>query len=152
MAKKRVVKDYDALPEDIVRLVKMKYPTGYADHLLSYSDKEGKKVSALPFETDETYYLIRMTILEAKRLVKEDVDYDDEGVLREDFADVEVGDEFDGQGEDDDEMTDGSSDEDDHIIVTRRREDESEDIPDDTEYWIAVAGWNPDHDAGPSFK
>ena len=134
MAKKRVVKDYDALPEDIVRLVKMKYPTGYADHLLSYSDKEGKKVSALPFETDETYYLIRMTILEAKRLVKEDVDYDDEGVLREDFADVEVGDEFDGQGEDDDEMTDGSSDEDDHIIVTRRREDESEDIPDDTEY------------------
>ncbi|HRI61279.1 MAG TPA: hypothetical protein PK228_16175 [Saprospiraceae bacterium] len=134
MAKKRVVKDYDALPEDIVRLVKMKYPTGYADHLVSYSDKEGKKVSALPFETDEAYYLIRMTILEAKRLVKEDVDYDEEGVLREDFADVEVGDEFDGEGEDDDEMADGSSDEDDHIIVTRRREDEGDDIPDDTEY------------------
>lgn len=134
LAKKRVVKDYDALPEDIVRLVKMKYPTGYADHLVSYSDKEGKKVSALPFETDEAYYLIRMTILEAKRLVKEDVDYDEEGVLREDFADVEVGDEFDGEGEDDDEMADGSSDEDDHIIVTRRREDEGDDIPDDTEY------------------
>ncbi len=134
MAKKRVVKDYDALPEDIVRLVKMKYPTGYADHLVSYSDKEGKKVSALPFEADDAYYLIRMTILEAKRLVKEDEDFDDEGVLREDFADVEVGDEFDGEGEDDDELADGSSDEDDHIIVTRRREDEGDDIPDDTEY------------------
>jgi DNA-directed RNA polymerase subunit delta len=134
LAKKRVVKDYDALPEDIVRLVKMKYPTGYADHLLSYNDKEGKKVSALPFETDDTYYLIRMTILEAKRLVKEDVDYDEEGVLREDFADVEVDEEFDGEGEDDDEMTDGTSDEDDHIIVTRRRDDEEHDIPDDTEY------------------
>ncbi len=133
MAKKRVVKDYDALPEDIVRLVKMKYPTGYADHLLSYNDKEGKKVSALPFETDDTYYLIRMTILEAKRLVKEDEDFDEDGVLREDFADVEVDEEFDGQGEDDDEMTDGTSDEDDHIIVTRRR-DEEEDIADDTEY------------------
>ncbi len=134
MAKKRVVKDYDALPEDIVRLVKMKYPTGYADHLVTYSDKEGKKVSALPFEADDAYYLIRMTILEAKRLVKEDVDYDEEGVLREDFADVEVGDEFDGEGEDDEEMNDGGSDEDDHIIVTRRRDEESEDIPDDTEY------------------
>ena len=134
MAKKRVVKDYDVLPEDIIRLVKMKYPSGYADHLLSYTDKEGKKVSALPFETDDTYYLIRMTILEAKRLVKEDDDYDDEGQLREDFADVEVGDEFDGDGEDDDDIVDdGSSDEDDHIIVTRRRDDE-DDIPDDTEY------------------
>lgn len=135
MAKKRVVKDYDALPEDIVRLVKMKYPTGYADHLVSYNDKEGKKVSALPFETDDTYYLIRMTILEAKRLVKEDVDYDEEGVLREDFADVEVDEEFDGEGEEDDEMVDGTSDEDDHIIVTRRRDDDDgHDIPDDTEY------------------
>ncbi|GAB4488471.1 MAG: hypothetical protein OHK0019_04840 [Saprospiraceae bacterium] len=133
MAKKRVVKDYDALPEDIVRLVKMKYPTGYADHLLYYNDKEGKKVSALPFETDDTYYLIRMTVLEAKRLVKEDEDFDEDGVLREDFADVQVDEEFDGQGEEDDELTDGTSDEDDHIIVTRRR-DEEEDIADDTEY------------------
>ncbi len=135
MSKKRIVKDYDALAEDIVRLVKMKYPGGYADHLVTYSDKEGKKVSALPFEADDAYYLIRMTILEAKRLVKEDVDYDDDGQLRENFSDVEVDDEFDGNGEDDDdEMSDGVSDEDDHIIVTRRRDEDGEDIPDDTEY------------------
>lgn len=111
----------------------MKYHSGYAEHLITYSDKEGKKVSALPFETDDAHYLIRMTVLEAKRLVKEDVDYDDDGQLREDFADVEVDDEFDGDGEDD-EMADGSSDEDDHIIVTRRRDEDGEDIPDDTEY------------------
>ena len=135
LSKKRIVKDYDALTEDIVRLVKMKYPGGYADHLVTYSDKEGKKVSALPFEADDAYYLIRMTVLEAKRLVKEDVDYDDDGQLRENFADVEVDDEFDGNGEeDDDELSDGSSDEDDHIIVTRRRDEDGEDIPDDTEY------------------
>jgi DNA-directed RNA polymerase subunit delta len=134
LAKKRVVKDYDALPEDIVRLVKMKYPGGYAENLVSYTDKEGKKVSALPFETDEAYYLIRMTILEAKRLIKDDEDYDEEGTLRPDFAEVEVDEEFDGQGEDDDEMADGTSDEDDHIIVTRRRDDDGDDIPDDTEY------------------
>ncbi len=134
MAKKRIVKDYDALAEDIVRLIKIKYHSGYADYLVTYSNKEGKKVSALPFETDDAHYLIRMTVLEAKRLVKEDVDYDDDGQLREDFADVEVDDEFDGNGEDDDEMANGSSDEDDHIIVTRRRDEDGEDIPDDTEY------------------
>jgi len=136
LAKKRVVKDYDALSEDITRLVKQKYPSGYADHLVTYSDKEGKKVSALPFETDDTYYLIRMTVLEAKRIVKEDDDFDDEGQLKEEIADVEVevDDEFDGVGEDDDEIDEGSSDEDDHIIVTRRRDDEEHDIADDSEY------------------
>lgn len=133
MTKKRVIKDYDALPEDIVRLVKLRYPTGYAAFLVQYTDKEGKKVSALPFEAEDAYYLIRMTVLEAKRLVKEDDDYDEEGVLREDFADIEVESEFDGQGEEDDDIAEGSSEEDDHIIVTRRR-DEEEDIPDDTEY------------------
>ena len=120
------------LPEDIIRLVKLRYPTGYAAFLVQYTDKEGKKVSALPFEAEDAYYLIRMTVQEAKRLVKEDDDYDDEGVLREDFADIEVENEFDGQGEDDDEA-EGVSDEDDHIIVTRRRDDD-DDIPDDTEY------------------
>jgi hypothetical protein len=136
LAKKRVIKDYDALTEDIVRLVKQKYPSGYADHLVSYNDKEGKKVSALPFETEDTYYLIRMTVLEAKRIVKEDEDFDDEGHLKGEIADVDVDvdDEFDGEGEDDD-IADGTSDEDDHIIVTRRRDDEDgHDIPDDSDY------------------
>lgn len=135
LAKKRVVKDYEALPEDIIRLVKLRYPTGFAAFLIQYTNQEGKKVSALPFETDEVYYLIRMTIQEAKRLVKEDDDYDEDGVLREDFAGIEVDSEFDGEGEDDDELADGSSDEDDHIIVTRRRDDdEVDDVPDDSEF------------------
>jgi len=136
LAKKRVVKDYNALSEEIVRLVKNKYPSGYAESLVTYSDKEGKKVSALPFETDDTYYLIRMTVLEAKRIVKDDEDFDDDGQLKEDLVDVEVDNEFDGEGEDDDEISDGTSDEDDHIIVTRRRDDDEDghDVPDDSEY------------------
>lgn len=134
MAKKRVVKDYQALPEETIRLIREKYPTGYADHLVTYSDKDGKKVSALPFETEDSYYLIRMSIQEAKRLVKEEEDFDDELPIKEDIAEVEVDDEFDGAGEDDDELADGSSDEDDHIIVTRRRDDDGDDIADDSEY------------------
>lgn len=136
MAKKRVVKDYDALTEEITRLVKQRYPAGYADFLVTYVDKDGKKVSALPFETDDTYYLIRMTVQEAKRIIKDDEDFDDEGHLKEEIpdVDVDVDDEFDGSGEDDDDIDDGGSDEDDHIIVTRRRGDDEEDVADDTEY------------------
>ena len=134
MTKKRLVKDYDALPEDILREVKLKYDTGFANFLVSYTDKDGKKVSALPFETEDVYYLIRMTVVEAKRIVKEDDDYDDEGMLRDNFKEDDAGDEIAVAGDDDDDdLDDVADDESDHIIVTRRL-DEAEDIADDTEY------------------
>lgn len=125
------------MPEDILRLVKMKYPTGYEQHLISYTDAQGKKVSALPFEADDIYYLIRMTVLEAKRIVKDDEDFDEDGqLIKENFSEVEVDDEFDGKGEDDDDDAGGMDDEDDHIIVTRRRkgDDEEDDVADDSDY------------------
>lgn len=138
MAKKRLVKDYDALPEDIIKSVKLKYPTGYEQHLVTYADKEGKIVSALPFETDEIYYLIRMTIQEAKRLMREaDDDLDEESgsnSLRAEVPDMDLDSEYDGQDADDDDLADGTDDENDHIIVTRRRDDDDDDIPDDTDY------------------
>ncbi len=135
MAKKRIVKDYDALPEDILHGVKQAYPGGYATHLISYTDAKGKKVSALPFETEDVYYLIRMTMNEAKQLIKDDEDYDDEGQLIKApvLDDVEVDEEFDGKGEEDDDVAAGMDDEDDHIIVTRRRgRDEDDDVADDS--------------------
>jgi DNA-directed RNA polymerase subunit delta len=127
LAKKRVVKDYDAVPEEILRAAKIAHPNGYETSLISYTDAKGKKVSALPFETDDTYYLIRMTSSEAKRLVKEDEDFDDEGHLREDFAEPAevVDEEVEGTDEDMEEFNDNQG-EDDHIIVTRRRADDDE--------------------------
>lgn len=87
MEKKRLVKDYDALSEDILNQIKIKYPFGFADNLVSYVNKEGKKVSALPFETDDIYYLVRMTVKEAEQIIEDDDDYDDDGNLRDDFSD-----------------------------------------------------------------
>ena len=86
MSKKRIVKDYEALPEELIARIKLEYPYGFAQHLLSYTNKDGQKVSALPFETEDIYYLIRMTIQEAQQIIEEDEDYDEEGTLREDFA------------------------------------------------------------------
>ena len=64
----------------------MEYPYGFANNLVSFTNKEGKRVSALPFETEDIYYLIRMTVLEARQIISDDDDYDDEGNLRDSFA------------------------------------------------------------------
>ncbi len=103
MSKKRVAKDYDALPEEIIQQVKLAYPDGFAGNLVSYTNKDGVKVSALPFETDDIYYLIRMTKLEAQQIIEDDDDYDDDGTLREDFAD-------DIEAADDEDENDGEED------------------------------------------
>jgi hypothetical protein len=87
-AKKRIVKDYDALPEEILNQVKLSYPTGFAENLVYYNNKEGKKVSALPFETEDIYYLIRMSYIEAERIIEDDDDYDEDGNLKEDFSEA----------------------------------------------------------------
>jgi len=80
--KPRVIKDYEKLPEEIQEQIKLVYPEGFSDHLIRFTNKDGKRVSALPFETDEKYYLVRMTVQEAKALVREDEDYDEEGSLK----------------------------------------------------------------------
>ena len=107
MEKKRIVKDYENLPEEVVAQVKMSYPSGFADHLISFTNKDGKRVSALPFETKDIYYLIRMTVTEAHQIIEDDDDYDSEGTLRDDFSveDVDVKDEeiVESSGDDDDE-------------------------------------------------
>lgn len=85
MSKPRVVKDFDALDVTIQEQIKLNYPYGFEDNLIRFVNKEGKNVSALPFETDEKYYLVRMTMEQAKEIIEEDDDYDDDGTLRDDI-------------------------------------------------------------------
>jgi len=81
--KPRVIKDYDKLDPAIQEQIKLVYPAGFSDHLIYYFDKDGKNVSALPFETDDKYYLIRMTLSEAEQIIEDDEDYDDDGFLKD---------------------------------------------------------------------
>ena len=83
VTKPRVVKDYERLDARIKEQIKLVYPFGFSDSLVSYTDKEGRNRTALPFETPDTYYLVRMTVSEAVQIVDEDDDYDDEGALKE---------------------------------------------------------------------
>lgn len=98
----RVVKDYDRLSPELQGQIKMAYPQGFAGHLITYIDSKGKVVSALPYEVNDYYYLVRMTLEEAYDIIENDKDYDDEGILRDDFA----MDEFEVEGEEEEENDD----------------------------------------------
>ena len=87
MAKKRIVIDYEKLPEETINRIKLEYPEGFEDNLVTFTNAKGAYVSALPFETEEVYYLVRMTESEARQIIKDDDDYDSEGKLRNDFED-----------------------------------------------------------------
>ena len=81
--KPRVVKDYDKLDTQIQEMIKLEYPYGFDVSLVTFTNAKGMRVSALPFETDEKYYLVRMTMDEAQAIIEEDDDYDEEGNLTE---------------------------------------------------------------------
>ncbi len=83
--KPRVIKDYDKLDKEMQEKIKLTYPEGFSEHLVYYTNKEGKLVTALPFETPDKYYLIKMTVEEAEAIIFDDDDYDDDGILKSDI-------------------------------------------------------------------
>lgn len=98
--KPRIVKDFDKLDEVVQEMIKLNYPYGFEDNLISFINAEGKRVSALPFETEEKYYLVRMTVEQAQEIIEEDDDYDDDGNLTDD-AREEYEDKYDDEGDED---------------------------------------------------
>lgn len=81
--KLRVIKDYEKLSTKIQEQVKLLYPKGFSQFLIEFTNKDGETVSALPFETEDKIFLIRMSIKKAKQIVHDDIDYDNEGNLKE---------------------------------------------------------------------
>ncbi len=58
--KKRIIKEFNSLPEEIREEIRRKYPQGYLSHIITFFNKDKQLVSALPYETEETSYLIKM--------------------------------------------------------------------------------------------
>ena len=59
------------------------YPYGFSDSLITFTNKDGGIVSALPFETDDRYYMVRMTVHEALQIIEDDDDFDADGTLKD---------------------------------------------------------------------
>lgn len=99
--KPRVVKDYDKLDDSVKEMIKLNYPFGFEDNLVTFVNAEGRKVSALPFETEDKYFLVRMTVEEAMSIIEDDDDYDEDGNLTD-----EAREEYEEKYDDEDELTD----------------------------------------------
>ena len=89
MNKPRVVKDYDKFDVSIQEQIKLNYPHGFDKHLILFKNIKGAFVSALPFETEEKYYLVRMTQAQARAIIEEDDDYKDGSLKQNALADLQ---------------------------------------------------------------
>lgn len=83
--KPRVIKNYSKLDKEIQQQIKLIYDEGFAEHLIHFFDKNGVKITVLPYETEDKYYMIRMTEHEAIAIVEDDDDYNDDGYLKDDI-------------------------------------------------------------------
>ena len=81
--KPRIIKDYNKLDKAIQQQIKLVYADGFAENLIHFFDKKGAKITALPFETEDKYYMLRMTENEAIQIVDDDEDFNDDGLLKD---------------------------------------------------------------------
>ncbi len=119
--KPRVIKDFSKLEPDLQEQIKLVYPFGFSDHLITFTNKDGLLVSALPFETDDKYYLLRMTEKEAIKIIEMDEDYDDDGNLKQ-----VVKDEYEDKYSDMDYAADNVADDEDEPADDKYNEDDYE--------------------------
>ena len=58
--KTKIIKYFDDLTFDIQNLIKLNYPFGGNDFMVSFKKPNGSEVRGLPFETSEAYYIVIM--------------------------------------------------------------------------------------------
>lgn len=80
--KPKVIKSFEKLTDVELEQIKLVYPRGFRKHLVEFTGIDGKKRKGLPIETEEKYYLIKMTQEEAVYVIANDDDYDDNGRLK----------------------------------------------------------------------
>lgn len=128
-SKPRVIKDYNKLDKELQQQIKLIYADGFADNLIHFFDKNGQKITVLPFETEDKYYMLRMTENEAVALVDEDDDYDDDGFLKD-----EVKQEYEDKYSELDHIADKLNDDDDIPDDDDDDDDGDDDQGDDDDY------------------
>jgi hypothetical protein len=80
--KPRVIKSYNKLDKELQQKIKLAYEDGFAENLIHFFDKNGLKITVLPYETEDKYYMVRMSEYEAIAIVEDDDDFDDDGFLK----------------------------------------------------------------------
>lgn len=84
--KKRIIIDYKNVTAEILSLLTDRYPYGYDESdMISYKNAQGQTVQALPVETKDTKYLIKIGTAMEKRIEAFIEFEEEEGGELEDF-------------------------------------------------------------------
>lgn len=97
MEKKRVIVDYRNITQEQLEMLTSKYPYGFDDFVIKFKNAKGETVSAVPLETEDTKYLVKVSI-ELERKVEaflddeENLDSEEENNTDSDFPEEETSD------------------------------------------------------------
>ena len=128
----KLLKDLDKLPKDVQAAIKAEYPNGFSHKLVSYTTPKGEKVMALPFDTEELSYLVRVTIMDSKNTVRDEDDDVDEKPARENL-DLD-GLDLDALEKEDDSFGKDDDDDDEYVSSSRRRRNSDDEGGGDEDY------------------
>ena len=98
-AKKRLVTSFNNLAPELQEAVKAAYPLGYTDYMMRIDKPNGDFFFAVPFETEEISYLVKIDVkIDDASHEEEDKDYYDDDLkgadeLANDDSDDEPADE-----------------------------------------------------------
>lgn len=71
-SKPKVIKEFDKLTDEMQEAVMEKYADGFTEHIVRFTDQHGKYINAVPFETEDRYYLVKMANLVTAKPFKDD--------------------------------------------------------------------------------
>ena len=95
VTKKRLVTSFQKLTQDMQAAVKEQYPLGFTDAMMRIDKPSGDFFYAVPFETDEIYYLVKIDVKiddsEAlnKELFSEDIKEEEDAIKGDDGVDMD---------------------------------------------------------------
>ena len=76
--KKRIIKDFNNISEEIREEIRKRYPHGYLNQIITFVDRDKHLISAIPLETEEVSYLIKLSsgihFNEEEEINEEDID------------------------------------------------------------------------------
>ncbi|MEC7264754.1 MAG: DNA primase [Bacteroidota bacterium] len=126
---RRVIVDYKKLTPEVLKLLVEKYPDGYGDNdVITFRNLKGELIEAVEVSTDDTKYLVKISLKLEHSMANYDEDEDDVDLDSEDLGKI-PGNDDDFSGSDGDDVdADDDADRDD---VDNDDDDDVDDVADD---------------------
>ena len=79
-SKLNVILDYDKLNDELKEKVRLKYPSGFYNHIIEFTNKK-KLVNALRLETEDKIYMIRLSKKMVYQIIEDKMEFSNKNTL-----------------------------------------------------------------------